>query len=162
MEFGEPFTFCKNVSEYYRNYSIAYDNFAKTWDESKSKNCGEYFFNTNQLHWFQTIKEQADNLWESAFCSDCYESTADIRKPFIPSNSTTDFYNFYYKKFVQCIEDWDNNKELQKNVTLCSYCEKNYTMFNDFFDAISKHAEKKVCFDMTDLVRTKNLILNFC
>jgi hypothetical protein len=131
---------------------VSYQDILAASDPVLRKPCKVLYFNTNQMNMLPRSKEIIDELWNSAFCYDCFEKSEDPTKPLKPSNSSLEFHQNYYQKYVDCINL--KKPDLDKNMTVCEKCGKNYTDLNGFYERISKEKKGAVCFDITDLVST--------
>ncbi|CAK9293251.1 unnamed protein product [Gordionus sp. m RMFG-2023] len=172
IKYSQPIHYCQKCIDTYILYNESYE---KLLNSDKHINLTR--LNTNNTFLYNCPQEILENdvvqpllksytfindLWTSAYCSDCFvfynDNQTGISINYAITNFTQNFYQ-YYQNFLDCEVDYTAiNKINETNFSICNYCRESYSLLNTFYitrgDDNSKNTAvpKDVCIDIMDLM----------
>lgn len=138
IKLSNPFTVCQDCAKKYIQTIVSYRNLTTEVD---GKNCRNLVIDNDRLNLVIVMHDQVTQMWEKAFCKDCFEWDESGNLDLNLSRNALDFLSFS--------EDF-NTCHVNNVFEACIECSAVYTKLNHFYLTLEESHHKKICFDLQD------------
>jgi len=145
---SDNFNVCRDsvTLQGYLNMLDGYKILVNSLDPTTNTSCLVKFVNQDRLNMFQSVYEQANRIWDEAFCVNCYTDwNSDVSANHTWSDATINFFHQVDALDV-CIKNYTKKTH---SSSACTNCQKEYVHLNEIYEEIATYfGKEKICFDI--------------